>query len=287
MPIQSTSAHHHRPQIHGHRGCRGLLPENTIPAFLLALEIGVDAIELDVVISQDGQVVVSHEPWMSAALCFDPKGNRIDPSQEKSLNLFQLPYSIIRAYNCGLSQPERFPNQQTLAVYKPLLQEAIQAIERHCLHLGRKPVLYSIEIKSSPAGDGIFHPEPAAFATLVLQVVRACGVLNRTTFLSFDKRILQHFHQLDKRFSLSLLVEDERDTESHLLELGFMPTVYGPEFTLLSEQDIDYLHEYAIAVVPWTVNDVFDMLHLITLEVDGITTDYPDKAIQLLNERYP
>ena len=66
-----------RPQIHGHRGCRGLRPENTLPAFLHALELGVDVLEMDVVISADQQVVVSHEPWLSSLLCLDPAGQRI------------------------------------------------------------------------------------------------------------------------------------------------------------------------------------------------------------------
>ena len=91
-PLSLTTA---RPEVHGHRGCRGLLPENTLPAFRRALELGVDALELDVVVSQDGQLVVSHEPWLSAKLGRGPQGEPIDPAHERSYNFYQMPYAAI------------------------------------------------------------------------------------------------------------------------------------------------------------------------------------------------
>ncbi|HEX8350058.1 MAG TPA: glycerophosphodiester phosphodiesterase family protein, partial [Hymenobacter sp.] len=173
------------PEVHGHRGCRGLWPENTLPAFLHALELGVDTLELDVVISADEQVVVSHEPWLSAALCLDADGRPIPLATERDFNIFQLSYDYIRRCNCGQQRQARFPEQQLIAANKPLLRDVFQQVEARTQQLGRVPVRYSIEVKSSPEGDAIFHPAPPHFVELVVAELQAAGVTSRTVLLSF------------------------------------------------------------------------------------------------------
>ena len=270
------------PEVHGHRGCRGLLPENTLPAFLYALELGVDTLELDVVISADEQVVVSHEPWLSAALCSDADGQPILPDKEREFNLFRLPYDYIRRCDCGLQQQLRFPEQQLQAAYKPLLREVFQAVEKRTQDLSRQPVRYSIEVKSTPEGDNVFHPVPARFVELVLEEVRAAGVLSRTSFISFDKRALQATRQQAPELPLGLLVEDPEPFQKHLQELGFVPALYGPEFPLVDAQLMAEVRARGMRIVPWTVNEIDDMRRLLALGVDGITTDYPNRLLLLL-----
>jgi len=270
-------------EVHGHRGCRGLRPENTLPAFLYALELGVDTLELDVVISADEQVVVSHEPWLSAALCRDADGQPITPNQEHSFNLFHLPYTYIRRYDCGLQRQLRFPEQHLQAAYKPLLREVIQAVEVRTRELKRAAVRYSIEVKSTLEGDAIFHPVPTRFVELVLGAVRAAGVESRTSFISFDKRALQAAREQAPTLPLGMLVEDTKPFQQHLLELGFIPVLYGPEYPLVDAQLIAEVRAHNMHIVPWTVNEPVAMHTLLQLGVDGITTDYPNRLLRLLN----
>ncbi|GAB2460132.1 glycerophosphoryl diester phosphodiesterase [Hymenobacter qilianensis] len=257
-------------------------PENTLAGFLHALELGVDALELDVVISADEQVVVSHEPWLSAAICRDAAGERIDPASERLHNLFLMPYAVIRHCDCGSVRNPRFPHQLLNTAYKPLLQEVIAEADKYAQYLGRPLPFLSIEIKSSSAGDGIFHPSPARFVELVSAVVHAAGVAKRTTVLSFDKRVLQAARTQVPSLPLCLLVEDAQPLAEHLKELGFVPAVYGPEHCLVDKKLVAEVHTLGMRIIPWTVNELADMHRLIALGVDGITTDYPDLLVSSL-----
>jgi glycerophosphoryl diester phosphodiesterase len=276
-----------RPEIHGHRGCRGLLPENTLPAFLHALELGVDVLELDVVISADEQVVISHEPWLAARLGRGPTGERLDPQHEQAYNLYHLPYATIRQCVVGEWPHPNFPTQQPCTTYRPLLREMLHTVETACQRLVRLPVRYSIELKSTPAGDGVFHPVPTRFVELVLAEVQAAAVQARTTLLSFDARILQAARQQAPAQALCLLNETPASVAELFDQLGFVPDVFGPDYQLLSPALIQELSATypQVRVVPWTVNELPDLQQALTWGVSGITTDYPDRLLGLLHER--
>ena len=111
------------PFIQGHRGCRGLYPENSLPAFEHALNIGVRVLEMDVCLSADGQVVVSHEPYMNARYASHPAGNPVLKEEESQLNLYQMPYSEIKRFDVGSRGNASFPEQKKVPTYKPLLSE--------------------------------------------------------------------------------------------------------------------------------------------------------------------
>ena len=269
-------------EVHGHRGCRGLRPENTLPAFLHATRLGTDVLEMDVVLSADGQVVVSHEPWFAAAICRDPAGQPLDPAHEQTHKLYQLPYAAIRAYDCGSTRHPDFPRQQVGAAPKPLLREVFPAVEQLAARLGRPAVQYSIEIKCSPTGDGIDHPLPGRMVAAVGAVVRAAGVAGRVRLLSFDKRVLQAARQQLPALPLCLLVEDFQPLQAHLSELGFVPATYGPMQELVTPALAAEAGALTMRLVPWTVNTAANMRRLLQLPVSGITTDYPDLLLRLL-----
>lgn len=273
----------HRPQVHGHRGCRGLYPENTLPAFLHALQLGVDVLELDVVLSADQQVVVAHEPWLSSKLGLSLTGQLIDPHLERQLNLYELSYDTIRQSIIGTLPHPDFPEQHRLATYRPLLTEVLQATEAACRQQGRPLVGYSIEIKSSPETEGQFHPSPAVFTATVLACIPT-ALLARVTLLSFDSRILQAAHLLAPQLRLCLLVENPFTAVTVFNTLGFIPTTLGPEAQLLSEDLLAELKQLytTLEIVPWTVNDFADLIRIISWPVTGITTDYPNRMLQLL-----
>lgn len=273
-----------RPEIHGHRGCRGLLPENTLPAFLHALELGVDVLELDVVISADHQVVISHEPWLAARLGRGPAGERIDPRREQDYNLYQLPYATIQQCVVGEWPHPDFAGQHPHTSTRPLLREMLRTVEAAGQRLGRPSVGYSIELKSTPAGDEIFHPAPAQFVELVLAEVQAAAVQARTTLLSFDARILQAARRQAPTQALCLLSEVPTSVTRLFEQLGFVPDVFGPDFQLLSPALIQKLSTLypALRLVPWTVNEISDLHTAIQWGVAGVTTDYPDRLLTLL-----
>ncbi len=275
------------PEVHGHRGCRGLRPENTLPGFLHALALGVDVLEMDVVISADQQVVVSHDPWLAAHLCRDAEGHRISPAHERQYNLYRMPYAAIRRCDCGSWVPANFPTQQAMPAVKPLLRQVLAAAEAASRALDRPPIRYSVEIKCSPAGDGLYHPEPAPFLALVLAELVAAGVLARTTLLCFDPRVLRLARaQAVPGLAICLLSEDGGPWPAAVAELGFQPDVFGPNYQSVTRPAVEELRRVypGTALVPWTVNAPGDMQRLLSLGVDGITTDYPDHLLAVLAE---
>lgn len=266
----------------GHRGARGLMPENTAPSFLKALEYPVRTLEMDVVISQDSQVVLSHEPWMAALICDKPDGTPVEETEEKSLNIFEMDYAVIREYDCGSRGHERFPRQKPLASRKPLLGELILQVEQYCRDNAREFPFYNIEIKSRPEWDNIYTPEPSVFARLLLREVQQLGIQARTCIQSFDVRALQAVREMDSTIVLALLVENTRGLDKNLEALGFTPDIYSPYHQLVSKNLVSKAHAAGMRVIPWTVNEVATMQGLINMGVDGIITDFPDLIGEIL-----
>lgn len=264
--------------IQGHRGARGLMPENTIPAFLLALDSGVTTIELDLAVTKDKKLVVSHEPWMNAAICTDPNGNSFDEKDEHKFNIYKMNYDEVARWDCGFKGNPRFPQQQKMNAYKPLLTDVIVAIEDHIKSYTRYEVDYNIEIKSMPEGDNKFHPTPKVFSDMVYNLIDEYLPLDRIVIQSFDFRVLKYWHEKYPEVRLAALVENKKSVEQNLNALGFVPSIYSPDFTLLKKEDVTFLHNKKIRVIPWTVNEPKDMLVLKGMDVDGFITDYPNRA---------
>ena len=264
----------------GHRGCRGLYPENTIEGFLHAIALGCNALEFDVVVSKDNQLVVSHEPYMNPEICLKPDGRLIRQEEEKSFNLYTLSYSEIKTFDCGLKPVTRFPGQKKMAAYKPLLEEVVNACEKHIeetiYQYTALPVLYDIELKSEPAEYGISQPAPDEFAELLAKFVFKHNLAEKVLIRSFDPAPLQYLHKNYPELPLALIVENNLSAEANLNNLGFHPLMYSPDYVLLTKEEMLYLKNAKLLVVPWTVNTSADIREMLRLEVDGIITDYPD-----------
>jgi glycerophosphoryl diester phosphodiesterase len=271
--------------VQGHRGARGLAPENTIPAFQTALDLGVTTLEMDVVISKDNEVVVSHEPWMSHAICLTPDGERIPEADEKQHRILEMTYQEVMQYDCGSLRHPDFPEQQTEPAPKPLLRDVIEMAEDRVDLGGRdRPIFYNVETKSRPAWDSTLTPPPEPFVKAVYGVLEEAGVLRRATLQSFDPRTLKVAHEMDPDLRLALLVGQDFDPgmEAQLQMLGFTPDVYSPDHQLLDAQRMEQATEHGMPVIPWTVNDKETMRRLIDLGVNGLITDYPNRAFDVL-----
>lgn len=267
--------------IQGHRGCRGLLPENTIPGFIKAIDLGVNTLELDVVVTKAGDVIISHEPFFNHELGTPPDGFDITELNEKSHNLYPLTLAEIQSYDVGLKPHPRFPIQKKIKVYKPSLDEMVEKVESYAQSENIDPLLYNIEIKRVPEHDGIFHPKMEDFADIVCDKIMSLGILERTTVQCFDVETLKYVHKKYPKYRLVYLIQNMEPVEENIEKLGFKPYVYSPYYQLVTSNLIDYCRKENIKLIPWTVNEETDIENMFDLGVDGIISDYPDKVIEI------
>ena len=291
-------------EIQGHRGARGLLPENTIPAFERAIELGVDVLELDLGMTRDGVPVVYHDRALDPDRTRDAAGAWLVPPGPF---LDALDAAELSAFDVGRAAPgsrvaERFPEQIPCdGAHIPMLAEV--------LALGRRPgadgIRFNIETKVTPlAPEETAGPEE--FARAVVAVLRAEGMIDRANVQSFDWRVLFETRKLAPDLSTVCLTAEQRWLDNILrgrpgpspwtagLDIeafaGSVPrlveaagcAVWSPYYRDVTEETLAEAHALGLRVVVWTVNEVEEMLALARLGVDGIITDYPDRAIEAL-----
>ena len=270
--------------IEGHRGARGYLPENTIPSFKLALEQGADTLEMDVVITRDRKVLLSHEPWFSAAISTGPDGKRIAKEKELDHNIFKLTYTETLGYDVGSLGNPAFPEQKAMPASKPLLADVFTAIEAFAKEKSIAPPKYNIEIKSTVKGDGTFHPAPGEFAELVVKEIDRSGLTGRSIVQSFDVRPLQHINKNFPAIRVALLVGGNEDPAEKLAALGFTPATLSPHFSLVTTDLVTLCRKKGMKLVPWTVNRTEDLERISGYDIDGVITDYPDRAVRIFRK---
>lgn len=260
----------------GHRGCRGLMPENTVAAMIKGLELGVTTLELDVVISEDKQVVVSHDTYMSAEISRKPDGTDVTAEEAKQILLFKMPYATIRQYDVGLRPLANFPEQKKMKAHKPLLADLLDSVDTYARQHKLPLPNYNIEIKSSPTADNSAHPDPKEFVELVLAVCEKGKLGKRYNIQSFDVRPLQIIHEKYPKVKLSYLTANARTLAENLATLGFTPDIYSPYYKTVTADVVAACHQQKMKIVPWTVNTKEEISQLVKLGVDGIITDYPN-----------
>jgi glycerophosphoryl diester phosphodiesterase len=310
MLFTGTAFCQQKLDVQAHRGGMALMPENTIPTMLNAVKLGAKTLELDVVISKDGKVVVSHDPYMSAVFMSKADGSDITKEEEKGLSLFQMSYDSISHYTSGIKSHPMFPEQLKLKTHKPLLSDLIDSVEAYVKVNKLKPVYYNIETKCSPMGDGIYNPTPAVFVKTMMEVINKKGIQKRVMIQSFDGRTLKILHETEPELKLSLLVSGKMELteeqlkkyglsakevedyfkkvstskgglEEDLKNLGFVPAIYSPYYTGVNAEMVKKAHDQKMQIVPWTVDKEEDMIALGKLGVDGIITNSPDVLIKL------
>ncbi|OKS86387.1 hypothetical protein RG47T_1843 [Mucilaginibacter polytrichastri] len=276
-----TASAQQKIDVQGHRGGRGLMPENTIEAMIHAVDLGVKTLEMDCVISKDNQVVVSHDTYMSADFMLKPDGSPISKAEEKALLIYSMPYDSVKLYDGGTKPYPQFPEQKRIKTYKPLLAELIDSVEHYVKNKHLKPVYYNIEIKSTPAGDGIEHPVPDVFVKLVMTVLNKKKITQRATIQSFDLRPLQELHKKYPKQVLSYLTANKDSFADNIKKLGFTPQIISPYYLLIDGGFVEQAHLANVQVLPWTVNDPEAMKKMAELKVDGMISDFPDRLITL------
>ena len=257
----------------GHRGCRGLMPENSIEGFIYALSFPVRTLELDVVLTKDNVVLVSHEPWFSEEIC--------DCAALENKNLYQLTYAEIKEIKCGNKPHPRFPEQQQLFTYKPSLIDVVEAVKKHCKSQGIEMPCFNIELKSQPDWDGIYLPETQLFVERVYETIRGLGIVELTTIQSFDSRVLNVFMRMNTQLQFAFLTEEKGDPLEQMLVLEKLPDIYSPNHLNIDKAKVEQLQKLKMRVIPWTVNTIEEMREMLKMGVDGIITDYPNLILEL------
>lgn len=257
--------------IQGHRGCRGLLPENTLVAFTKAILMGVSTIEFDLVVSKDDQLVVSHDPFFHHEITTRSDGTYLTEENQQDYKLYHLAYAEIKEFDVGMKIHPRFPKQLKLPAVKPLFSELIPIAEKL-----RSTIQYNGEIKSTPQGDNHFHPSIEKFCELVAQKIYKYKIEDRFLIQSFDRRVLEYLHAHYPLLHLSYLTENGASFSENAKQLSFVPSVYSPDYTQLSKEDVNLAHQSGMRVIPWTINTKEEIIKAIEMGVDGIITDFPN-----------
>lgn len=262
----------------GHRGARGLMPENTVPAMIKALDLGVTTLEMDACITADSQVIISHDPYFNHFISTHPDGRPVTEEEEDSLRLFNMTYEQTSHFDVGIRPYEAFPQQEKINVSKPLLSSLIDSVEDYCRRNQLARPFYNIETKSNPATDNKYHPDPETFVRLLMEVIKSKKIEYRTIIQSFDIRTLQLFHKNYPGIRSSLLIDgnDNRTLDQQLKTLGFIPDIYSPAWKKVDKQLVEDCHSRKMKLVPWTVDDKASIDRLKQIGVDGIITDYPN-----------
>lgn len=261
--------------IQGHRGARGFLPENTIESCIEAVRRGIDGLEIDVVVSKDNQIVVSHEPWMSSIFCSYPNGQPV--LNEKNW-LYRMNYADIKTFDCGLRPHPMFKNQQPTLCYKPTLYELVGAVEAYCQQHNLAIPFFNIEIKSHITWYHKLVPLPTTFVNLIqkeIQSIQMRGYLSKFYISSFDARLLRVVKSRIPAVSIAFLTENRFSVAQNLNRLGFVPQIYSPYYLFINRKMVIQAHKLGIKLMTWTVNDKKTANTLIKLGIDGIITDYP------------
>jgi glycerophosphoryl diester phosphodiesterase len=268
----------------GHQGARGIMPENTIPGMLKALDLNVNVLNMGVVISQDGQVVLSHEPYFNNEISTRPDGKEITFKDEKSYNMYKMDYSEIEKFDVGSKVHKRFPGQMKLKIHKPLLIDVIDSVEAYVKENKLPKPIYNIETSLIRKGDDEFQPDASVFIERIMDIVKAKKLTKRVVIQSLDLRPLQYLHEYFPTIKTSLMVDEKQDFEDGIQALGFTPTYYSPYYVLVGKGLVDRCHAAGVKIIPWTVNTAKDMKYLINLGVDGVITDYPNQYTHVMRE---
>lgn len=304
--LSMTSTPLHAFDLQGHRGARGLMPENTLAGFAHALTLGVTTLELDLGISRDGQVVISHDSRLSPALTRDPNGKWLTAPGPaiNSLTLEELNRYDVGRLDPGSDYARRFPEQRAVDGERiPTLAQVLALAPRS----GNRQVHLNIETKLSPLAPHM-TPDPGEFAKRVVDQVRGAGAAGRVTVQSFDWRTLHLVQSLAPEIKTSYLTAEQQwldniqagrpgispwtagmDVDNYRGSIPRMikqagGDIWSPYFRDLDSAALEEAKALGLRVIVWTVNDIPDMKKLISLGVDGIISDYPDRLREVTRQ---
>ena len=266
-------------QVQGHRGTRGTRPENTLPAFEEALRVGVDVLEMDMGVTKDGVIVISHEPGINPDICLDPDGKTL----EKMVPFKDLTLEQVKKYDCGTIQNPRFHKQTPVPGTRiPTLEEVFAMVENSKLPAAAR-VEFNIETKIFPTLPDL-APAPEKFAAMFAAIVKQHGLEKRVILQSFDVRTLKAMKKINPGIRTAQLTYEEL--------LDFVPSlkaagtdIWSPDGEWITAGAVKDAQAAGIPVAAWTLDDKAAWDLALAAGVDAIITDYPADLINYLQEK--
>ena len=268
--------------VQAHRGGAGLMPENTIEAMKNALDLGVNTLELDLQVSADGQVVVSHDAYFHSRYATRPDGTEVQPDDPKEY-IYTMPYEQVRKYDVGKRPGTVWPDKACIPAYKPLANELIDFVENYVEENGLTPVRYNIEVKSKTGKtEGKNWPEYHEFVDKCIELLLSKDLGDRLVVQCFDTRALNYMHEKYPQLKLSYLVDaDDVDFDKYMALLDFTPDWLSPHYTRTDADLCQKCRERGMKIVPWTADEPEDIQRLVDLKVDAIISNYPDRVLKI------
>lgn len=267
--------------LQGHRGCRGWMPENTIPGMIKAVDLGVNTLEIDVCFTKDLQIVASHQPFLTAEITTKPNGDFIREGEEKSLSINQMNYERVKNYDVGKKNHPRFPKQKKLAAIIPRLGDLIDVVEKYTFSKNKKPVKYNIAIKDLKNENNTENILSEKLIEKFVYLIKEKKIESRVIFQSFDIKPLQYIHKYYPAIATSLVVKEDnkKSYAIQLKELGFIPQIYSPHYSLVTPLLVKQCKDMNVRLIPWIVNEASTFKMLKKMGVNGIITDYPPNGL--------
>ena len=254
--------------VHGHRGARAMRPENTLPAFEYAIAAGADVLELDMAVTQDNILVISHDPYLEPPVCTGP---------QPKATIHELTLAQVREWDCGKVRNPGFAKQTPVpGTRMPTLDEVFDLAPRGNFQFNIETKIF----KDRPE----LTPSPEDFARLVLAMIRKHHLENRVMLQSFDFRTLHAMQELAPEIRRVALWEGrDRDFVSIAQEAG--ATIVSPAYRLVTPEKVKAAHDAGLEVVPWTANNPADWDKLIAAHVDAIISDDPAALLAYLKSK--
>ncbi len=273
-----TFAQSRKIEVHGHRGARGVRPENSMAAFDYALSVGVDVIELDLFATKDEVLVVTHDPYLNKDLCTEGSSKRIlTQTSVRSLSLKQL-----QSFQCGMFTDSRFPRQILSPQKIPTLAEVFEMVLAS-KHPAAKSVRFNIEMKTVPPRPEL-TPSAVKYATLLLQVAGKYKLTDRIVVQSFDYRTIAAIKKQDAKVKTAQLTSSSY-LDFPALAQNVGANIMSPEFKSIDKAAVDALRNVRVKTIPWTANEPQEWDYLVSIGVDGIITDFPKELIEYLKQK--
>lgn len=270
--------------LQAHRGGAGLMPENTVSSMKNALDLHVNTLEMDLQLSADGKVVVSHDNYFHPRYAMRPDSSLVLKEDPREF-LYTMPYDSIAKYEVGLRPVENWPEQQKVSERKPLASELLDFTENYARKNNLSRPRYNIEIKSRTGkGEGKLWPDYKTFCDVCIPLLLSKNLGDRLVVQSFDVRALEYIHEKWPEVELSYLTDQEPEIVDILGTLSFKPRWWSPHYSVVSQTNVAYCHALGIKVVPWTVDDPKEIERMVRCGVDAIISNYPDRLITIVRK---
>ena len=280
--------------VQAHRGGMGLLPANTLEAMKNAVDLGVNTLEIDIVVTKDKKVIMSHDKYFTAEETTRPDGTPMKKEDPREY-MWKLTYEEITKYDVGMRQHPNFPEQKTIPAIRPLLSDVLTFIENYAKEKGMAPIKYNIEIKCDPDYNGGIEgqdwPVYNEMVDICLEVILPYNLGDRLIIQTFDERALAYMHEKYPELHLSYLVgggevrwkeNREMDIDAILAQIGFVPEWFSPASIFVTKSNVDDAHKRGMKVVTWTVDNKEDMVKMIDAGVDAIISNYPNRLLEVV-----